>query len=120
MTLDVSSRGDEYLCRNALLILSAAAEFGGKPLRIALGAHAQAHYYDCSSLFFDEMRRLLDGYFQGQVSLETPLLTFNKADIVAYARRFHVPVSMTYSCTRAALKPCGECPSCLDRKALGI
>lgn len=110
---------DEFLCRNALFILSAAAEFGGRGQRLAIGAHSQAPYYDCSPEFFVLMRSLLDGHFGGRVTLEVPLQDFTKSDIVALGRKMRVPLSWTHSCTRART-PCGKCPSCLDREALGV
>lgn len=120
LSVPVSKRGDEFLARNALMILGAAAEFGTRPVRISFGAHAHSQYFDCSQRFIETMQRVLDGYFEGRVILEAPLLTFNKSDIVAYARRRRVPIAATFSCTRAARTPCGKCPSCLDRRALGI
>lgn len=112
--------GDEYECRNALFVLAAAAEFGDRPLQIMLGAHAGSSYYDCTPRFLESMQSLLDGYFDGRVILEAPLIRFRKSDIVAYGRRAGVPLSLTYSCTRRGDRPCGSCPSCLDRRALNV
>ncbi len=108
------------MCRNAIFVLATAAEFGPGPIKIAIGAHAQAPYYDCSAEFFGALQRILDGYFQGRVIVETPLIRFNKADIVGYARVHRVPLAQTFSCTRGSSAPCGKCPSCLDRAALGV
>jgi 7-cyano-7-deazaguanine synthase len=68
----------------------------------------------------DSMQGLLDGYFNGTVVLEAPLIGSTKAEVVAYGRRHHVPLGATFSCTRAAVRPCGKCPSCLDRLVLGV
>ncbi len=118
--MPVKSRGDEYLARNALFVLAAAAEFGPGPLRIGLGAHARSAYYDCSRHFLESMQTMLDGYFDGTVVLEAPLIDSTKAEIVAYARRHRIPLKATFSCTRGVSKPCGRCPSCLDRAVLGV
>jgi 7-cyano-7-deazaguanine synthase len=116
----VSQQGDEFFCRNALFILATAAELGFEPLRIVTGIHAQSPYYDCSAEFLTTVQRLLDGHFHGRIVVETPLLGFSKSDVVAYARKRRLPLQLTYSCTRSSLKPCQECPSCLDRRALGV
>ena len=120
LEVPIKKRGDEYLDRNALFVLAAAAEFGLKPLRIGLGAHARSPYYDCTRHFIESMQNLLDGYFNGAVVVETPLIGSTKAEIVAYGRRHRVPLSATFSCTRAAVHPCGRCPSCIDRAVLGV
>lgn len=120
LTVPVSSRDDEYLARNALFILAAAAEFGGQPTRIAFGAHLMSPYYDCSPRFVESIQSILDGYFLGTVVLEAPLLEFTKAEVVAYAKKRRIPLNATFSCTRASKTPCGHCPSCLDRRALGV
>src|SRR3990172_6247354 len=120
LTIPVHARGDEYLGRNALFILAAAAEFGISSVRIGIGAHARSPYYDFSRHFFDSMQGVLDGYFDGKVVLEAPLISFSKAEVVAYGRRHRVPLDVTFSCTRGTSLPCGLCPSCLDRRVLGV
>lgn len=120
LSVPFSSRGDEFIGRNALLIMAAAAEFGTKPIRIAFGAHSMSPYYDCSARFIESIQSILDGYFSGTVVLEAPLLGFKKAEIAGYAKKRKVPLNATFSCTRASSKPCGKCPSCLDRRALGV
>ena len=120
LNVPVASRGDEFLARNALFILSAAAEFGSRPTRIAFGAHLMSPYYDCSPRFVDSIQSILEGYFSGTVVLEAPLLAFTKAEIVAYAKKRRIPLKATFSCTRASRTPCSHCPSCLDRRALGV
>ena len=120
LSVPVSTRGDEFVGRNALLIMAAAAEFGTKPIRIAFGAHSMSPYYDCSVRFIESIQSILDGYFSGTVVLEAPLLGFSKAEIAGYAQKRKVPLNATFSCTRASSKPCGQCPSCLDRRALGV
>ncbi len=120
LSVPVSVRGDEFIGRNALLILAAAAEFGTKPIRIAFGAHSMSPYYDCSERFIESTQSILDGYFSGTVVIEAPLLGFTKAEIAGYAQKRKVPLNATFSCTRASSKPCGQCPSCLDRRALGV
>jgi 7-cyano-7-deazaguanine synthase len=106
----------EFRARNALLLLAAAA-LEPNSSAIAIGIHAGTPYYDCSDAFLGDMRRMVDGYFGGTVSLEAPFLAFDKQHICEFACRTGVPIDLTYSCERTSDGPCGECPSCRDRQA---
>lgn len=107
---------DEYRARNALLLLAAAA-LETESAAIAIGIHAGTSYYDCSDVFIEDLRRVLDGYFGGAISIEAPFLKFEKRHVCEFARRSGVPLKLTFSCERTSATPCGECPSCLDRQA---
>jgi len=120
LAIPIASRGDEYLGRNAIFVLAAAAEVGNQTLRIGLGLHDLSPFYDCTRHFVNSMQSLLDGYFGGRVVLDAPLLAMTKAEIVTYARDRRVPLEATFSCNRGPIRPCGICPSCLDRRALGV
>jgi len=109
----------EYFGRNLLLILLAAAAGGTGPVIVAAGVHAGTRYFDCSEAFAELARRVLDGYSGGRVALDVPFLTWSKQEIVEYCRARKVPLELTHSCEMAA-QPCGACPSCLDRRTLGV
>lgn len=113
-------RKDEYMGRNALFVLAAAAEFSAQPIRIWLGAHAGSSHWDCTQGFTQSMQRVLDGYHDGTVTLQAPLQDMMKAEVVAVAHRMKLPLSRTFSCLQGPRRPCGECASCLDRKVLRV
>lgn len=112
-----STKGEHH-ARNALLILAAACRLVREPHVIALGIHSGVPYYDCSPIFVSDMQRLLDGYFEGTVQLDAPFLHANKREVIAICVAHGVPLGMTYSCERRSRRPCGECSSCQDRRAL--
>lgn len=114
----LARRGDEFLCRNALLVLVACANLPPGVNRVALGIHSGTLYYDCSQGFVADMQRMLDGYFNGTVTVETPFLKWSKQEVYSYCRNHRVPVALTYSCERNNDEPCGQCPSCHDRRRL--
>jgi 7-cyano-7-deazaguanine synthase len=107
-------RKDEYVCRNAIFVLSAAG-YVENVSGIALGIHTGVSYYDCSESFCNDCQHILDGYFSGQLKLCTPFVHFKKQDIFAFCKEHSIPIEMTYSCEYAE-RPCGKCPSCLDRR----
>jgi 7-cyano-7-deazaguanine synthase len=112
-----SQRGDEVLCRNALFLLVACAGLTKTTPRVALGIHSGTTYYDCSTGFVEDVQRLLDGYFSGTVVVEAPFLKWTKPEVYNFCSTKNVPVHLTYSCERAN-EPCGDCPSCRDRRFL--
>ena len=116
--LKIACTQGEYHCRNATLLLAGASITSDKQGRFAIGIHAGTPYYDCSKPFLEDIQRILDGYFSGSIQVEAPFIDFTKKDIFKYCKLAKVPVEITFSCERQEDIPCGECPSCLDRRAL--
>lgn len=110
--------GAEQHARNALLILIAAGRVPREPRVIALGIHAGVPYYDCSAGFVSDVQRLVDGYFGGSVQIDAPFLHATKREVIELCIAHGVPLGLTYSCERRSRRPCGECPSCQDRRNL--
>lgn len=86
---------------------------------IYYGAHADdaagRAYPDCTPEFWNSMNKAIyEG--SGQVlTLEAPLLMFNKGQIVKTGLDLNVPYELTWSCYEGWDKACGECGTCLDR-----
>jgi 7-cyano-7-deazaguanine synthase len=115
----IANNKGEYYCRNAILLLSAAAIMSStKSARLSIGVHAGTPYYDCSTTFADDIQRLFDGYFNGAVQIEAPFLELTKDDIINISHTLKVPTEITYSCDRSSDSPCGKCFSCIDRRKL--
>lgn len=116
--LKIACTQGEYHCRNATLLLASASILPTKQSRFAIGIHAGTSYYDCSKEFLEDIQRIFNGYFSGSVQVEAPFIEFTKKDIFKYCKNAEVPIDITFSCERRGDIPCGECPSCLDRRAL--
>jgi 7-cyano-7-deazaguanine synthase len=110
----------EVFCRNALMAMAAGAIIDVRPLVIAMGIHSASPYYDTTETFVGDLQRLFDGYTGGAIALGIPFLDLTKSEIVKFARRHRVPISLTYSCERRSAPPCGNCLSCMDRMALNV
>jgi 7-cyano-7-deazaguanine synthase len=106
--------------RNGLFILAALLYYPRYSGLIALGIHSGTPYYDCSEIFIRDIRKILNGYTDGQVALDIPFLKWNKQMIYEYCKQNTVPIHMTYSCEASNDQPCGKCLSCLDRKTLNV
>lgn len=116
--LKIACTQGEYHCRNAALLLASVSILPAKQGRFAMGIHAGTPYYDCSKAFLEDIQRIFDGYFSGSFRVEAPFVEFTKKDIFKYCKLAKVPIEITFSCERQGNIPCGECPSCLDRRAL--
>ena len=110
----------EIVGRNAALIFAALMHAPRPPVSIALAIHAGTPYYDCSRLFVRRVSSLVSEYTNGRCALLTPFLSWSKREIVGYATEFNLPLSITYSCERGNIPPCGHCLSCQDRRALSV
>ena len=108
----------EITGRNAFLLMAALTEIGENTGLLATGIHAETSYYDCSEDFLSAMQIVVDGYCDGRVKLATPFAKWTKQQVFAFCKSERVPIDLTYSCERGTEKPCRECLSCLDRRAL--
>lgn len=106
--------------RNAFLILTALMARPTFAGLLSLGIHAGSSYYDCGQRFTKLMSNLVSDYTQGTVQLDLPLMEMDKAGIIQYCKSRKVPLELTYSCQTGCLPPCGKCPSCKDRLAVGL
>lgn len=74
-------------------------------------------YADCSVGFNNAMNEAISIGTYGLVSLRAPLNRWNKAQVVAEGLKLKVPYELTWSCYDGGEKACGECGTCIDRKA---
>lgn len=104
--------------RNAFFIMAALLVYPQLKGILCLGIHSGVPYYDCSAAFVRHINMILDEYTGGEVRIDTPLLTWDKAMIYAYCKEKDIPIYLTYSCEAGTDPPCGKCRSCKDREVL--
>lgn len=107
--------------RNPILLTIAFAIAASRGWdRVAAAVHAGDHavYPDCRPEFVEAFaameKRALEGL--GQIALDTPFVTWTKAQIAAEAGRLGVPVAETWSCYRGEDRHCGRCGTCVERR----
>ena len=115
---DLTIGSGEIRGRNAFLIFAALMGANLQSGIISLGIHAGTPYYDCSTVFVDQVRDLVYAYSSGKIALHCPFLNRDKGFIYSYATEARIPIHLTYSCEVGTVPPCGCCLSCLDRNAL--
>ena len=106
--------------RNGLMLSAAASiavSIGAN--EVWYGAHADDAagnaYPDCSVHFTECIKSAILEGTDYQVEVKAPLITLNKANIVAIGLSLNAPYHLTWSCYEGKDKPCGKCGTCIDR-----
>lgn len=109
--------------RNGLLLSIATAYadslFPGEQVKIYYGAHADdaagRAYADCSPEFADAINNAINIGTYGKITVERPLISMTKAQVVKLGLSLQVPYELTWSCYEGGEKACGTCGTCIDR-----
>lgn len=106
--------------RNMIMLSIAAGYAEAHEIhRVFYAAHRNdsAIYPDCRAEFVDAMKPAIKlATAWNPVELEAPFINMTKAEIVKLGIGLHVPYELTWSCYRGEEKPCGECPTCIERE----
>ena len=112
--------------RNGLMLATLASIASPQPnsdeeAHIYFGAHAEDAandaYPDCRLDFIGTMGAAIYIGSYHRVRLHAPLIEMSKADVVCKGDELGVPFELTWSCYKGEELHCGECPTCLARKA---
>lgn len=103
-----------------MIMLSIAVGFAEamKISEVYYAAHAGdwAIYPDCRTPFIEAMAtaiRLATAW--NPVELKAPFSGMTKAEIVKLGLAMKVPYELTWSCYQGGDRPCGVCPTCIER-----
>jgi len=111
-------REDAFLPgRNALFLTVAASyAYQVKSNNVAIGLLSDefALFPDQQRSFVQNAEILIRESLKYDVAILTPLIEFNKADVLKLAKT--KKITKTYSCHAGTVRPCGKCISCLDKK----
>jgi len=90
--------------------------------RIFIGANVidYSGYPDCRPEFFKAFQKVSDlgtksGVKGKKIEIVTPLIKFNKSEIIKLGKKLKVPYELTWSCYGGGSVPCGVCDSCFYR-----
>jgi len=110
---------DVYLeGRNVVLLSKAAVLVARERLsRILIGPLAGNPFPDASPAFFETMARALSLGLDTPITIEAPLLTMHKEDVIVRGRTLGVPFELTLSCMQPVNdQHCGRCSKCRERR----
>lgn len=103
--------------RNAQILSLAVAwaeAVGARDVFLGAVEEDSSGYPDCRESFFRAFEAAADAGTRPETSIRvvTPVLHFDKADIVRRGRELGAPLHLTWSCYQADIRPCGVCESC--------
>ncbi len=100
-----------------LLALGAALAEARGACDLFYGAQAQDEYgyWDCTQEFQERLNAVLALNRGRPVRIHAPFVTMKKAEIVRVGIALGVDFSLTWSCYRGGERPCGSCPTCVER-----
>jgi 7-cyano-7-deazaguanine synthase len=104
--------------RNMVLLSLAAAYAEAAGIGdIYYGAQAQDEYgyWDCTSEFLARINHLLSLNRKRPVTVYAPFVDRRKTAVVLLGQALGVDFALTWTCYRGAARPCGRCPSCVER-----
>jgi 7-cyano-7-deazaguanine synthase len=105
--------------RNMALLAVAAAYAEARDVAdLYYGAQAQDEYgyWDCTVDFLRRINDVLRLNRGKPVTVHAPLIERSKADVLRLGAGLGVDFSHTWSCYRGEAKPCGDCPTCVERR----
>jgi len=86
---------------------------------VSLAVHASDYsnwaYPDCSPEFIGPMSSAVYIGTYLKVRVTAPFLHMTKSEIVKLGTDLKVPYELTWSCYTGGIKPCRECPTCVER-----
>ena len=104
-----------------MVLLSAALSWAiaTSATAVAFGAHGGAYspYPDCRPAFAGAMAAAARVCHDTALDVWAPFIGWSKAAIVARGAELGVPFDSTWSCYRGGAVHCGECGTCIDRRA---
>lgn len=120
LTPDQRSQPPTYVPNRNMVLLSMAAAFAeARGVRdVFYGAHAQDRYgyWDCTVDFLRGINDVLRLNRRSAVTVRAPLVELTKAEVLKIGLSLGVDYSRTWSCYRGGERPCGRCPTCVERE----
>jgi len=103
--------------RNAHILcvgMSWAEVIGARAMYIGAVEEDGSGYPDCRQEFYDKFAAAADAGTKPdtRVVIRPPLITLNKAAIVARGLQLGAPLELTWSCYTESDEACGQCESC--------
>ena len=109
-----------YVPNRNMLLLSLAAAFaearGCGVLYYGAQAQDEYGYWDCTTEFVKRVNAVLALNRRQPVQVAAPFALKRKGEGVKLGLKLGVDFSRTWSCYRGGERPCGECPTCVERQ----
>jgi 7-cyano-7-deazaguanine synthase len=99
-----------------MLFLSIAASYAytKSVTTIAIGLINGDRFPDQTQEFVVNANFALNSALGKDLTIITPLIKFNKIEVIALAKKHNIPLDKTYSCYKGRNKYCGKCFTCKE------
>ena len=118
--LDALDQPPTYVPNRNMILLSLAAAYGEARgcHTVFYGAQAQDEYgyWDCTAEFVTRVNRVLSLNRRSPVTIQAPFAGQRKSEGIRLGVRLGVDFAHTWSCYRGEERPCGACPTCVERR----
>ena len=113
--LDIQKQA--FLPTRNLLFLTLGAVYGyAKSISVtAIGLLSNPIFPDQTNEFIRATQKAISTSLGIDVEILTPSISLNKFDTLRLARKYKLPLDLTYSCHLGKQEPCGRCISCKER-----
>ena len=108
---------DAFLPGRNLLFLTLGASYGyhRSAYIVTIGLLSNPIFPDQTVEFVQSSQKSINAALGVDIKILTPLISLNKTDVIGLARKYELPLSLTYSCHSGDEQPCGECISCKEK-----
>jgi len=110
---------DAFLPTRNLLFLTLGAAYGyaKSTYTIAIGLLSNPIFPDQTIEFVQTAQKSIGISLGVGMRILAPMISLNKFDTLRLARKYELPLDLTYSCHTGNDEPCGQCISCKERMA---
>ena len=121
--LDESVRGQPptYVPNRNMVFLGLAAAYaesqGVKDVFYGAQAQDEYGYWDCTEEFIENLNAVFGLNRKEPVTVHAPFVAMKKAEILKLGLELGVEFARTWTCYRGESRPCGTCPTCMERGA---
>lgn len=116
---DARSHPPTYVPNRNMILLAIAAAFAEtldvSDVFYGAQAHDEYGYWDCSDRFVKRLNNALALNRKKPVMVHAPFAGMTKAKALGIGFDLGVDYAHTWSCYRGEDKPCGSCPTCVER-----
>ncbi|NQZ57355.1 MAG: 7-cyano-7-deazaguanine synthase QueC [Lentisphaeraceae bacterium] len=109
-----------YVPNRNMMLLSLAASYaescGCRDVFYGAQAQDEYGYWDCTVEFLEKINGVLNLNRRDYVTIQAPFISKSKGEVAAIGHRCGVDFAHTWTCYRGGERPCGKCPSCVERQ----
>ena len=107
---------DAFLPTRNLLFLTLGAAYGYVKFAsvVAIGLLSNPIFPDQTEKFIQAAQESISASLGVDITILAPSISLDKLDTIRLARKYGLPLDLTYSCHMGEDEPCGKCISCKE------